>query len=923
MNTCSLLFAAADKRRITRLRRLLDDMGSLHYALAVVAPWDVARDALHANTHDLYLLDDALMADEEAPWETLADASPGDKVILILGETASEQGKVWLQVGATDVLAWDDLTSAYLERALRYAMKLKRALEVHAQFQHRTVQALKEKNAFLNLLQEIATTANQATTIEEALTLAIQKICAHIGWPVGHGYLVKESTPEILTPVVMHYQGNARRYEVLRQATLDARFSPAEGLPGIVLSTGAPARITDVNDETWFNRSRLARMKLPVEAGFAFPVLVGNEVVAVLEFFSEEAQEPDEPMMEIMGHVGTQLGRVFEREWSNNALRESTELMRAFVEALPGLAFILDEDGRYVEVFATQEQLLPSSASQLKGRRLHEVLPQERADQFLSVIRRTLATGRTTTLEYELDVAAGTRWFEGQAAPMLEASDDRRMIVWISHDITKRKQGEVALRESEERLRALTEAAVEAIITTDSAGQVVTWNQGAEHIFGYTAEEIIGQPVTMLAPTRYRSAHLAGIERVQKTGKTRMIGHTFEIEGLRKNGEAFPIELSLSSWQVGGAMYYGGIIRDTTERRRIQEALRESEERYRLLFASAQDAIVIIDAETKDIVDVNDAALQQYGYARQEMLRLKATDLSTEPAATKAAIERVAARSSGHTTLDYRTHTRKDGRHFPVEISSGSIMIKGRNMICAAIRDITTRKEHEETLRRSRELLRSLTRRLQAVREEERMRLSREVHDVVGQALTGLRMDLAMIEREAPTAQETLRNRIDSMKQAIDDTVQVARRIAHDLRPGILDDLGVLAALEWEAEKFEARTGIACTFTETIAEIDLDPEYTTAIFRICQEILTNVARHAGATQVNIDAAIRNEDFVLTVSDNGRGIREEDLTNTKSLGLLSMRERVLPWDGCVDFHGVPDAGTMVTVTLPLPHHQPAE
>jgi signal transduction histidine kinase len=161
------------------------------------------------------------------------------------------------------------------------------------------------------------------------------------------------------------------------------------------------------------------------------------------------------------------------------------------------------------------------------------------------------------------------------------------------------------------------------------------------------------------------------------------------------------------------------------------------------------------------------------------------------------------------------------------------------------------------------------------------------------------------------------------MKQAIDDTVQVTRRIAHDLRPGLLDDLGVLAALEWEAQKFESRTGIACTFTGPISDIELDPERSTAIFRICQEVLTNVARHAGASQVTIEATVENGDFVLTVNDNGRGIREEDLTNTKSLGLLSMRERVLPWHGGVDFRGVPDAGTTVTVTLPLPHHQPAD
>jgi signal transduction histidine kinase len=232
---------------------------------------------------------------------------------------------------------------------------------------------------------------------------------------------------------------------------------------------------------------------------------------------------------------------------------------------------------------------------------------------------------------------------------------------------------------------------------------------------------------------------------------------------------------------------------------------------------------------------------------------------------------------------------------------------------------VTERKRAAQAVEASRLQLRRLAARIEAVREEERTRLSREVHDVLGQALTGLNMDISIIEKELSPGHDSIEDRLEEMKEALQEMVQVVRRIAHDLRPGILDDLGLIAALEWETEKFATRTQLDCSFDESVDHIVLDRERATSIFRVFQEILTNIVRHAEATRVSVSVSIDEGNLVLQVADDGRGIEEEDLNNSTSLGLLGMRERLYPWKGRVMFKGRPEQGTTVTVTVPLPQH----
>ena len=237
-------------------------------------------------------------------------------------------------------------------------------------------------------------------------------------------------------------------------------------------------------------------------------------------------------------------------------------------------------------------------------------------------------------------------------------------------------------------------------------------------------------------------------------------------------------------------------------------------------------------------------------------------------------------------------------------------------LVLGISQDVTERKMFEEELKNSREQLRRLLAHLQSVREDERTRISREIHDELGQALTALKMDLSWLLKRLDKDQKPLLEKAKLMSKLIDLNIQTVKRISAELRPGLLDDLGVTAALEWQSEEFEKRTGIKCEVSIQPDDIALDRDLSTAIFRIFQETLTNVLRHAKAKKVRVSLKKKEEELAFQVKDDGKGISEKQISSPKSIGLIGMRERVHFLGGRMDIAGSKGKGTTVTVRIPL-------
>jgi signal transduction histidine kinase len=253
--------------------------------------------------------------------------------------------------------------------------------------------------------------------------------------------------------------------------------------------------------------------------------------------------------------------------------------------------------------------------------------------------------------------------------------------------------------------------------------------------------------------------------------------------------------------------------------------------------------------------------------------------------------------------------------YFPIQAEGGKPEGLG-----AVVVEITDRQRAQEGLQRSRHQLRALAARLQAVREEERARISREIHDELGQMLTGLKMDLRWMEDRlvqplSPAEQGAITQKLREVKELTDATVSSIQRIAADLRPSVLDNLGLIVALGFEAKRFEERTGLHFAMTVPEESPPMDREVATGIFRIFQEALTNVARHAHATHIEIRLRTEGDALVLEVQDNGKGIAAEMLGAPSALGLLGMSERAASLGGHFDVQGAPGRGTTVTVRIP--------
>ncbi len=246
---------------------------------------------------------------------------------------------------------------------------------------------------------------------------------------------------------------------------------------------------------------------------------------------------------------------------------------------------------------------------------------------------------------------------------------------------------------------------------------------------------------------------------------------------------------------------------------------------------------------------------------------------------------------------------------------TGKFTREGKRIFFHMVSDITAHKQAEEELRNSRERLHTLSAYLESVREEERITMAREIHDELGQALTALKIDMSWLIQKLPQKPEILVEKAWGMYDDIDGAIQTVKRIATELRPGALDDLGLSAAIEWQAREFTRRTSIKCRFTSSPQDIVLDRDRSTAIFRICQEALTNVVRHAEATRVNISLKGERVRVVVRVRDNGKGITLQQISSPRAFGILGMQERARFMGGDVKISGAPGKGTTVTVNIP--------
>jgi len=509
---------------------------------------------------------------------------------------------------------------------------------------------------------------------------------------------------------------------------------------------------------------------------------------------------------------------------------------------------------------------------------------------------------------------------------LLKPIEEKRLYSTIEIALYKHRMDR-RLRRIERWFATALKSIGDAVMVTDTQGQVTFMNSMAEKLTGWRSAQAAGKPLTQIyqtvnAETRERLENLASQALLEGV----VAGATNRAVLVSRTGGETPIDDSAAPIRDATGNITGIVLtfRDVSERQRVEQALHESEQRFRLLVEGVQDYAIFMLDPAGCVTSWNAGAERLLGYHSEEILGSNLARFSAAPDVRRGKPEAnlQLARRQGRAE-DEGWRVRKDGSRFQANVIITALRDdQGRLLGFAQVtRDITGLKQAEKELKDSREQLRALAAYLQSVREEERTRIAREVHDELGQALTGLKMDLAWLEKKCADATDvpslrSLRQMTRKLPGIADEIICTVRKIATELRPGVLDDLGLEAAIEWQIQDFQKRTGIPCEFASSLKDIQLKPDRATAVFRIFQETLTNIVRHANATRVRIKLEANRGRLILEVHDNGKGLTARDLSGSRSLGLLGMRERATMVDGEVTIVGRRGKGTTVGLRIPL-------
>ena len=711
-------------------------------------------------------------------------------------------------------------------------------------------------------------------------------------------------------------------------------------------------------------------------------------------------------------------------------IKRSEKLLLASIENTPNVGVQwYNRDGEVVFWNKASENIFGFKTGEALGKTLDQLIyTPEAAAEFVEALKLVERTGQTIgPAEYSFTRRDGSTGFCISTIFSIPSVEGDPRFVCMDVDITESKKAEQELKESEEKYRSLVEQASDGILVTDLQGIIVDLNSMVCKMSGYTREEMISKSSTeFIEPENLKVQPLR--LNLLKEGESLLL----ERRAVRKDGTIFIIELSTSLIGENKAM---SVIRDISERKKAEQLLRESEEKYRTLIEQASDPIVIY-AITGMILDCNNAFMQVMGYQKEDIGKLKVTDMFFEEDLKEKPLVFGGLRK-GYLVHDQRRAKRKDGSSVLVELNSkmmpdGNIMVIGRDitekkryeekilyekklsdsiinslpgvfylfnkegkflrwnknfenvlgysskeiakihpvelfdesekkLIADKINnvfitgedsveanfltksgkkipfyftgcfveyenipclvgvgiDITERVIAQEEIKRSEDQIRQLATHLQNIREDERKHIAREIHDELGQQLTVMKMDISWINKKLMSlGDDLIREKAKELMEMIDHTVMTIRRISSELRPSLIDDLGLTAAMEWHLNEFEKRSDIKTSLKVLSGSIHLSDNAKIGIFRIFQESLTNVARHSSAKNVDVVLFQKTDKLILSIIDNGLGFDKQKIAEKKTLGILGMKERTAMIRGSYEITSEPGKGTRVLVSIPL-------
>ena len=648
-----------------------------------------------------------------------------------------------------------------------------------------------------------------------------------------------------------------------------------------------------------------------------------------------------------------------EQKQMEATVRASESLYRAIARNIPGGGvYVVDKDFRYVVAEGPVTEAFGLSREILEGRTVTEVFPDERGKRMEDRLRRNFA-GEIVGFETKFN----GRVYWTQQAPL---HDSLEQVIILTLDITERKQAEEALRESEERFRAILRQATAGIVRKDAEGSLIFVNEAFCNMLGYTEAELIGKTMWDFMHEDDVAENKRSYEQLMREG----IPSKLERRLLRQDGSVIWVDASVSpildaagkpqsavtvEVDIAGrkqaeealrelntqlesrvqqrtAMLNDAIqtLRDEiTERRKVEEALRKSEAAARgneeklstlfellpvgISFLDLQGQIIQMNSALANILKLSKETLIEREYESRKYIRANGTLMPPNEFASRRALEEKKTIYNVETGI-----LLENSEVIWTSVSAAPVNVADVGAVVVTS-DITESKRAERALQESRERLQMLSQRLVEVQEEERRAIARELHDRVGQTLAALNINLIIISGQlAESIDEQISTRLSDSMKLVAETIALVRDVMSNLRPSVLDDYGLEAAIESYLSQYTSRYEIDTKFERPEpATPRLGPSMEMTFLRIAQEALMNIARHAQATQVELSLWHEEDAICMTIQDNGKGIQSwQEANRPGSHGLTIMRERAEAFGGTLRVSSVYGKGTKVDVKIPV-------
>ena len=760
------------------------------------------------------------------------------------------------------------------------------------------------RSRLINLLQDIAMATDEAISIPEAMRKALDMICAFTGWPIGHVFYCKGWENKDLVSTSIWSTQQPERWQDLINATTRVRQWTKTGLPGSVLASGKAVVISNLNNLN-FSRTEAAE-KSGIKAGFAFPLLVGKDIVAVMEFFCDQPIEPDAKFVDVLTHIGSQLGRVVERRQNEEAIRANQERLA---------------DAQVIAKLGTWEwNTLTNQMSWSDNLyRILDLSPRDHRESYEGFIERIhpddrLSVDQAIQMAYmdhnEFKIShrilkpnGETRALHTYGKVVKDSQNRPSKIIGICQDVTEIKQVTEKMRTGEELVQRVVTAAPIILWAIDKGSKIILAEGKGLSLLGITSKDLVGEVIKNIILDR---------KDVQEHIKTALSGQEVVAE-ITTDSTILETRYTPTHDEHGNISGVIGISVDVSERVRMESALRASEARFRTIFERSAVGISIIDLSRRFLVS-NPAMQEMLGYNKQELI---GTEIASVIPATDhpAILPRYQAALEGKENFSYleQKFLKKDGR----SIWGNATMTMIRNddgsprFAILLVEDITSRKVMEAELA-------EVNKRLVASRERERLYLAQELHDEPLQELYGLLYQLEDLTNYVQGEEST--SSLEEAQSAVNRIINTLRGICRELRPPALAHFGLEGAIRELAERFgnehpEIKLHLDLMYDGQL----LTEQVRLTLFRILQQALSNVARHARASNVYIRFKYSQDQAGLEVDDDGIGFSMPagwvSFVREGHLGLAGAAERAEIVNGHFRVTSSPGKGTMIRVTVP--------